>query len=189
MATDKLTGIKIGKTVYQEGKTYRDTSALSGLLGGQASLDDFEAEFDVRKKQLAIFISSDVEGMGASASVDLKLVFDGKAKGKGKVAKDFKVKELGAGVYAGGMADTEVIATVKTKKVGLRKAFKSLGGNPEKQLAKKVKLGTLDVYAGGSFAPQVSSLLGDQGIGLTSRSSAVAPFAADFQGSWWNAGL
>jgi hypothetical protein len=189
MTTDTLTGIKIGGTIYQEGVTYTDTSALSGLLGGQVDVDNFEAEFDVSKKKLAILISSDVAGMGASASVDLKLVFAGKAERKGTLAKDFKVKKLGAGAYAGGLADTEVIANAKTTEaIGLTKAFKALGKNPEK-LLRRVNLGSLDVYAGGSFAPQIGTLLGDQGISLTDRTTAVGPFGADFMASWWTAGL
>lgn len=189
MTTDILTGINIGGTIYQEDVTYTDASALSGLLGGQVDLDNFAAEFDVSRNKLAILISSDVAGMGASASVDLKLVFAGKAKGKGTVANNFKVKQLGAGVYAGGLADTEVIANAETtKKIGLTKAFKTLGKNPEK-LLRRVDLGTLDVYADGAFAPQIGTFLGDQGIMLTDRTTAVGPFGADFLGSWWTAGL
>lgn len=193
MTTDTLTGIKIGGTIYREGVTYTDTSALSDLLGGQlgsqVEVDNFEAEFDVSKKKLAILISSDVAGMGASASVDLKLVFAGTADRKGTLAKDFDVRKLGAGAYAGGLADTEVIANAKTTKaIGLTKAFRTLGTNPER-LLRRVDLRSLDVYAGGNFASQIGTLLGDQGISLTDRTTAVGPFGADFMASWWTAGL
>lgn len=191
MALDRLTGIKIGGTTYREGVTYTDTSVLEDLLGGlggDVSVDDFEAEFDVSKTKLAIFISADAAGMGASASFDLKLVFDGKAKGMGPVAKNFRINDLGAGVYAGGLADTEVIASAETGRVSIKKAFRVLGRNPEKLLG-KIDLDTLEVYAGGNFAGEIGDLLAEQGISLTTRANAVGPFGADFKSNWWTTGL
>lgn len=193
MAEDTLTGIKIGSAIYQEGQIYTDASFLQGLLGGLGlgggvGISGLEAEFDVSRNRLAIFLSGQVSAQGFNPDLDVKLVLDGKAKGKGAVAKDFKAEGLGAGLYAGAGFNTEVIASVETKGLKLKKAFETLSKDPEK-LLKKVDISTLAVAAEGGYAGQVAGLLGQIGVSLVPRADAVGPFGADFSGSWWNGGI
>jgi hypothetical protein len=193
MKTDKLTGIKIGKVAYQEGTTYTDGTAITKLLsktplGGLGSLDNFEAQFDVTKKRLSIFVSGDVAAMGFSIPLALKFVLDGNAKGKKNVAKDFTISDVGAGLHAGGLVNTEVIANAEVNNYSINTAFRTLGKKPN-NLLKQIDRSSLEAYAGGNFAGQIGSALADMDITLSDRSTALGGYASSFGADWWNAGL
>lgn len=192
MAIDRLTGIRIGAAVYREGRVYTNASVIQGLLGGLGfggvGISGLEVEFDVSKRRLAIFLSGQVSAQGLNPDLDVKLVFAGKARGRGRVARDFITNDLGAGLYAGSGINTEVIASVETNGLKLKKAFKTLSSNPEALLS-KIDLSSLAVSATGPFSTQVSGLLGQMGLSLVSRDVAVGPFGGDFGSSWWTAGV
>jgi hypothetical protein len=196
MATDALTGIRIGKTFYRENVVYKGGGALSDLLSkvdfGNLTLGDFEAEIDIKPKRLSIFISSTV----ASFPSKLKVVFAGDAiisPKKTKLANDFNINRVGAGIYADTFfGPTEAVGNTRTKPaLSLNKAFRGLieGLAP----LRNARLGSAQVYSMGAITPLIAPRLEELNIATTDRTTAIDPFAPAFSNQaskeWWNTGI
>lgn len=195
MATDKLTGIRIGGNVFREDRVYTNASVIRELfggtdLGGSIGITGLQAEVDVTSKRLVFFASAKVSAGGFNPDLNVKLVFAGKAAGTKGIARDFTANDLAAGLYAGSGLNTEVIARVDAPDNGLKlnKGFRALAKNTA-NFPKLVDVSSLAVAATGLFAGQVSSLLADADLSLSPRSQVVKPFGTEFGAAWWNAGL
>lgn len=195
MATDKLTGIRIGGNVFREDRVYTNASVIRELfggtdLGGSIGITGLQTEVDVTSKRLVFFASAKVSAGGFNPDLNVKLVFAGKAAGTKGIARDFTAKDLAAGLYAGSGLNTEVIARVDAPDNGLKlnKGFRALAKNTA-NFPKLVDVSSLAVAATGLFAGQVSSLLADADLSLSPRSQVVKPFGAEFGAAWWDAGL
>lgn len=193
MAVDKLTGIKIGGNVYREGVGYGDTTILTDLLSRTSlsslgTLSNFEARFDVSKRSLSVLASANAEVMGFSIPLSLKFVFKGVASGERKVAQDFKIKTIGAGLHAGGFVNTEAIASADIGTLSINTALATLESRPAK-LLRKFQAADVNAYASGALATQVSSVLTSLNPTFGDRDTAVGTLGSSFPSDWWTSGL
>lgn len=192
---DKLTGIRIGGSVFREDRVYRNSPVIRELfggagLGGSVDITGLQAEVDVNRSRLVLFATAKVSAGGFNPDLSLKLVFAGKASGKTGIARDFTASDLAAGLYAGSGLDTELIASVEPRGKGLKlnKAFRTLAKNSA-NFPELVDVSSVAVAATGPLASQVGSLLAGADLTLSPRTQVVGPFRTDFSGDWWSAGL
>lgn len=193
MAVDRITGIRIGGNVYREGVGYGDGAILTDLLsrtslGSLGTLSDFEARFDVSQRRLSVLASANAEIMGFSIPVSLKFVFKGVASGERKVAQDFQIKTVGAGIHAGGFVNTEAIASADISTLSINRALATLGSRPMK-LLRTFKAADVNAYTSGVLATQVSSALTSLNPTFGDRDTAVGALGSSFQSDWWTSGL
>jgi hypothetical protein len=193
MAIDRLTGIRIGGNIYREGVGYTDGAVLTDLLsktslGSLGSLSNLDARFDINKRRLSVLVSADVETMGFSIPASLKFVFKGVASGERKVAQDFIIKTVGAGIHTGGFVNTEAIATADIGALSINRALTTLATRPVK-LLKTFQAADVNAYASGALATQVSSALASLSPTFGDRNTAVGSLASSFGSDWWSSGL